>query len=143
MPAPLRLASATRPCLACGERVARSVFDAPVATHGPPREELPERQDIPSVPADPPHCQASNSLDTACVSREICSAFHWLRRVSEALTLLRPESGVSLSLFRAMKAAEDGFPLCEDSARTLGVRVPKDIARDSNGISIPGPAACP
>lgn len=36
-------------------------------------------------------------------------------------------------LYRAMKRAEDTLPLCEDTARGLGARVPSDIALDPAG----------
>jgi len=37
------------------------------------------------------------------------------------------------SIFRAMKATPSNTPLCEDSARGLGVRVPTDIRPDHQG----------
>ena len=40
-------------------------------------------------------------------------------------------------LFRAMKAAPDGMPACEDSARGLGARVPQDIEGDAAGFVTP------
>lgn len=40
---------------------------------------------------------------------------------------------MSTELYRAMKRADDERPLCEDSARGLGARVPTDIGADSAG----------
>lgn len=40
---------------------------------------------------------------------------------------------MSTALYRAMKCADDKRPLCEDTARGLGARVPTDIAPDSSG----------
>ncbi len=45
---------------------------------------------------------------------------------------------MSRSLFRAMKPDASGFPSCGPTARTLGVRVPNDIAPDENGCVHPG-----
>lgn len=46
------------------------------------------------------------------------------------------------SLFRAMKVAADGLPVCEDTARGLGVRLPPnprpDIVPDESGRVAPG-----
>ena len=38
-----------------------------------------------------------------------------------------------LTLYRGMKASADGHPECGDTGRSLGVRVPEDIAPDSDG----------
>ena len=43
-----------------------------------------------------------------------------------------------LTLYRGMKAAADRMPECGTSGRTLGVRVPEDIAPDANGRVHPG-----
>ena len=43
-----------------------------------------------------------------------------------------------LKIFRGMKADPSGLPLCGDTARSLGVRVPIDIATDADGLVHPG-----
>ena len=42
------------------------------------------------------------------------------------------------TLFRGMQADPDGRPRCGSTARTLGVRVPEDIAPDDDGRVHPG-----
>jgi hypothetical protein len=43
-----------------------------------------------------------------------------------------------LILFRGMRAGLDGLPMCAGNSRTLGVRVPEDIAPDEEGLVRPG-----
>lgn len=43
-----------------------------------------------------------------------------------------------LMLYRGMKPAPDGLPECGTTGRSLGVRVPEDIAPDASGRVHPG-----
>lgn len=42
------------------------------------------------------------------------------------------------TLFRSMRPESDGLPRCGPSARTLGVRVPRDVEPDDGGLVHPG-----
>ncbi len=50
---------------------------------------------------------------------------------------LCPRSARRVKLYRAMKADANGRPVCEDSARGLGVRVPRDIICSDSGTVMP------
>lgn len=42
-----------------------------------------------------------------------------------------------MQIYRGMRAGPDGLPTCGASARSLGVRVPKDIRPDPSGMVAP------